>query len=598
MSKNQHITEFLDYYCKLEKPEYAVLLKGSWGSGKTWFITNYLEKYKEKQKIQYLHISLYGIKNIPSIEYKILQQRFSILKSPVGRILKDIKDALPQRINVNTDKIQFSEYLNNTQDILIFDDLERCQMPMKEVLGYINNFIEHKGFKVIIIAAEKEIPEKDKDDYNKSKEKSIGHSFEIQSHIDEVLPSLINKLNDTVTKEVLNNNSITIKELYTQANCNNFRILKQTLWDFERLYKILPEDAKKKHELITHLLSQLFIYSFAIKDGKIQPKDIGIPNLLNEENKKIYGEYKYPYFIYLYTPLVDINTWRNFFDKGILPDMQKLKESLSESTYYKEDNTSILHQLIKNIRELSDEEFEKLQKQLETEYDNKKYNIPTVLTIIGLFLHWSDIGLYQKEKKDILHNGQEYINYLLSQDEYSTCEALDQINYRQFGHIFHDAQVPHEYEALSQYIDTNLAKSKLTRMQKKGLTLIQLLQENPEQFAKKIYLSSYNNDGTYAQIPILQYINPEDFIKIFANLKAIHRETIHHALIERYKYEGTLQHLTEELDWLKNIQKLLSVKELSLKGKLSGFYINLFLTNLKPIIEKMETLKTQNSTST
>jgi Flp pilus assembly CpaF family ATPase len=38
---NQHIHEFLEYYIKLDKPEYAVLLSGKWGSGKTHFINRF-----------------------------------------------------------------------------------------------------------------------------------------------------------------------------------------------------------------------------------------------------------------------------------------------------------------------------------------------------------------------------------------------------------------------------------------------------------------------------------------------------------------------------------------------------------------------------
>ena len=41
---NKHISQFLDYYCdnkKLSNSQYAVLLKGKWGSGKTHFINNY-----------------------------------------------------------------------------------------------------------------------------------------------------------------------------------------------------------------------------------------------------------------------------------------------------------------------------------------------------------------------------------------------------------------------------------------------------------------------------------------------------------------------------------------------------------------------------
>ena len=35
---NQHIDDFLKYYCELQSPQYAVMLKGKWGSGKTFYI--------------------------------------------------------------------------------------------------------------------------------------------------------------------------------------------------------------------------------------------------------------------------------------------------------------------------------------------------------------------------------------------------------------------------------------------------------------------------------------------------------------------------------------------------------------------------------
>ncbi|MEO1673560.1 MAG: P-loop NTPase fold protein, partial [Cyanobacteria bacterium J06631_2] len=39
---NQHIEEYLDYYFSLSYPPgFAILLKGEWGCGKTWFINKY-----------------------------------------------------------------------------------------------------------------------------------------------------------------------------------------------------------------------------------------------------------------------------------------------------------------------------------------------------------------------------------------------------------------------------------------------------------------------------------------------------------------------------------------------------------------------------
>jgi len=60
-SLNSHIETYLDYYCGLSHaPGFAVLLKGQWGSGKTWFINRYREKLEENNQ-KCLYVSLYGM---------------------------------------------------------------------------------------------------------------------------------------------------------------------------------------------------------------------------------------------------------------------------------------------------------------------------------------------------------------------------------------------------------------------------------------------------------------------------------------------------------------------------------------------------------
>ena len=56
MPDNNHIREFLKYYCGLpKKPEYAVLLTGLWGSGKTWFVDDFVEKHlSQPERVLYL----------------------------------------------------------------------------------------------------------------------------------------------------------------------------------------------------------------------------------------------------------------------------------------------------------------------------------------------------------------------------------------------------------------------------------------------------------------------------------------------------------------------------------------------------------------
>ena len=93
-SPNAHIENFLDYYCALpHSPEYAVMLKGPWGCGKTWFINRYRDKLREKGT-KHLYISLHGISSFAEIDDAIFEQLHPLLSSKgmvlTGKILKGL----------------------------------------------------------------------------------------------------------------------------------------------------------------------------------------------------------------------------------------------------------------------------------------------------------------------------------------------------------------------------------------------------------------------------------------------------------------------------------------------------------------------------
>lgn len=76
--------------------------------------------------------------------------------------------------------------------ILIFDDLERANIDVKELYGYINRFVEHNRFKVIVVCNSTEIT--DKETFNRFREKIIGRTFEIHSDIDAAINSFANEI--------------------------------------------------------------------------------------------------------------------------------------------------------------------------------------------------------------------------------------------------------------------------------------------------------------------------------------------------------------------------------------------------------------------
>jgi hypothetical protein len=287
-SVNAHVQEYLDYYCGLTNPPgFAVLLKGSWGSGKTWFIEQY-QKSLETKNLRTLYISLYGMKSTSDIEDKFFQLLHPIMSSRgmaiTGIIMKgllkgalkidltrDGKDDVAWNIEIPQINHSFKPSdIGNT--ILIFDDVERCKIDLGSLLGYVNFFVEHNEMKVILIADEEKLLKHQ--DYSFIKEKLIGKTLNISPSFEDALTSFINNVEDAKTKDFLVNNFNAIKDLYQRADYKNLRSLNHILLGFSRIFQSLPEKVQNHSEALVDILRVLTAFSIEIQRGKILPEDI------------------------------------------------------------------------------------------------------------------------------------------------------------------------------------------------------------------------------------------------------------------------------------------------------------------------------------
>jgi hypothetical protein len=201
--KNTHIREFLSRYVELPySPYYAVLLTGPWGIGKTFLVKEFLRKQfgddREHNDKKCIYVSLYGLTSIDEIDAALFQAAYPLLSNkPVqlaGRMGMAIMKSVAKIHSVSLPDLTISEFFKPQAALYVFDDLERCEMSINKSLGYINEFVEHEGRKVVIIANEQEI--KDKEEYARRREKIIGKAFEVQSVLDGPLTSFIELLDD------------------------------------------------------------------------------------------------------------------------------------------------------------------------------------------------------------------------------------------------------------------------------------------------------------------------------------------------------------------------------------------------------------------
>ncbi|MTJ16571.1 NTPase [Dolichospermum sp. UHCC 0352] len=632
-SINHHVEDYLNYYCALRhSPKFAILLKGKWGSGKTWFINQYREKLEEQGK-KSLYVSLYGVSKYSEIEESLFQQLHPFRSSKgmvlAGKVFKGLlKGALKIDLNhdgkddgtwnISIPDINIPDKFKDSNfDLLIFDDLERCSINIANILGYISSFVESQDLKVVIIANEDQINIK-QEEYKRIKEKLIGKTFEIFPDFSGALNDFINQIEHHKIKYILLNNLNLIQELFIKAECKNLRFLNQISLDFERIFNILSEEAQKKSDLLEEILQLLTIFSIEISSARLKAEDISQlsdkiskeyasseikkyhatadlqENNIKDEISWLQTFERYGFVnLILNSPFPSLLWWENFFDKGIV-DQDTLEKLMPNSKYFEDENTPNWLKLWYYTRH-TDEEFEKILNQVESEYKKRKFeDIGIIKHITGLFLLFSDTGVYSKNKPDIIDESKKYIDELKMSGKLDI-KYRDEIFDNYMGLVF-PSKDSQEFKDFENYIEQCKKEVMLQNMPNEANKLLKVMQNNINELRPLICIPSSNYldifQETYYNFPIFKYLSPKDFMKTVFMLSNEKINYLFYLLQERYKYRGIVEKLVDELDFLKEVQKLLLAEVIHREGKMSGYILSLANKKyLQKIISDLEQIK-------
>lgn len=281
---NKQIFNFLNGYAKLPSPQYAVLLRGKWGCGKTYFVKNWLAEFDKSNKLpanensielKPIYVSLFGMREISDIKSAIDRCVNPFFYSKAGKMLKiagRIASKIIFKTELDIDKDGKSEtsfsgaldslsiFENDNKDevkgvkFIIFDDLERCQIPMKQLLGFINYFVEHCDCHVVVIGEEKYLDDKTQHDLLEFKEKIVGREFEILPDIEAAIRLFVSE--PMMATDFLSKETEMIQLCFECTATHNLRLLRQSLLDFSSLISALPANlVENNHEYLRSLLS-------------------------------------------------------------------------------------------------------------------------------------------------------------------------------------------------------------------------------------------------------------------------------------------------------------------------------------------------------
>lgn len=165
------LNEYIKNYIEKDKTKSAIMLTAPWGTGKSFYVENNLKKFLNKNnKKRCIIISLYGLKEIEevskSIYIELRANKWFTQKNEIitGGIIigKTIIKNLAGLFNISfkqskNDIERLYSSINLTDKLIVLDDLERTNIDIREIFGFVNNLVEHDGCKVLLVANEDEI---------------------------------------------------------------------------------------------------------------------------------------------------------------------------------------------------------------------------------------------------------------------------------------------------------------------------------------------------------------------------------------------------------------------------------------------------------
>lgn len=295
---NKLVYDFLTEYANNPDPQYAVMLKGRWGCGKTHFINQWLSEYKNKNAkkdedmidLKPIYVSLYGMNNISEIRTAIDREVNPFFYSKTGKVIKGVAKILGKvvlKTNIdfngsNNDNTTFTGSIDSlalfkkdNEDVvkgirfIVFDDFERCQIEMKQLLGFINYFVEHCDCKVVVIGDDSRLDKESKRVLDEFKEKTVGREFEINPDDEDAIDYF---LQEPHIAGYLVIERDYILQCFRKTGSDNLRVLRQCLMDFASQIKEVETGANVGINIFLHGLLCSFIAVYA-EQNNTETKD-------------------------------------------------------------------------------------------------------------------------------------------------------------------------------------------------------------------------------------------------------------------------------------------------------------------------------------
>ncbi len=485
----EDLVESILDYVRADYTDYAIMINGEWGSGKTYFWNNKIRNKIDSltfngKKYTTIYMSLYGISNLEDISKKIFIETTQLMDKNMRKYMQTHdKTSIPEYaktgldmahffgVSQNGDKLDYSQFFSTDDKVLCFDDLERANVDVIDILGYINNFVEHDHIKTIIICNEKELATKlkssniemktfiatyllDKEgtllkadrpmvekigekieyvfdkanDYERIKEKLIGETFEYAPQFSYIINGLLMRYESNPDLiRFLREHTNLITNTFIKSGTRNLRILKHALNDFQKIFETVNKFYPNTNLIVLQtMLIFTIAVSFEIKAGKItkdkfvninsneEYKSILVSSRVLMDNRQFYiKEFDNNYYFnfksdYRFFKFIEIYIRTRIFDmKAFKNDMEMIIQTIDT-----EKLPGYKRLLTEEYWKISDDQFPEV---IDEVIDNVKNGDLKLIELIKLYAYFSYfsrrklIEYSQSDVKQIFLDGMELI---------------------------------------------------------------------------------------------------------------------------------------------------------------------------------------------
>ncbi len=593
--------------------------------GKTYFWNNKIRKKIESMQLNgkrytTIYMSLYGISNLEEISKKIFIETTQLMDKNLRKFMDtNGQTTIPEYaktgidmanffgVTQNGDKVDYADFFSTDDKVLCFDDLERANVDVIDILGYINNFVEHDHIKTIIICNEKELSTKLKssnlemktfiatylldkqdelnktdkpmvekiqdkiehvfdkaNDYERIKEKLIGETFEYAPKFDYIINGILMRYekNPDLIRFLRENTGLIIST-FNKSGTRNLRILKHALNDFSKIYEMVNKSyPNTSHRVIQTMLIFTIAVSFEIKAGKItkdkfvnikdneEYKSILVSSRILMDNRQFYiKEFDNNYY-YNFKAEYRFFKFIEYYVRTRIFDMKLFKDNMEtiRNTVDTENLPAYRRLLTEEYWKIPDDQFGKVIEEIVEDVITGKIRLIDIVKLYAYFSYFSKKELISydiKTIKTIFFNGMN-ISSLTS--EY--CPNPEE----ELGKIAIDEVAEYMDEILKYFNSLN------------AQLLDKLYKEKADEIFKNIPMKMeifYEKfDKECMNIPIFKYYDP---YQMFQRISCASNEDI--VLIKEKLVNRADKYPKEIEPEMKNIKQLKQIVDDYLKGK-------------------------------